>query len=455
MTKPATQYARSGNLHIAFQVLGDADLDLVLVRGYATHMDLSWEWPGFRRVMDRLGAFARVILFDKRGTGLSDPVDDVPSLEDRIDDVRAVMDAADSDRAALWGFSEGGAMAMLFAATHPDRTSHLVLYSTIARTTWAPDYPFATPADSLIASMQELIVPEWGRGTNIEVWIPSLADDPQAVERWGKYERQAASPGMFMRLNRMFLDVDVRHVLPAIRVPTLVLHRRGDRVVNIAHGRYVADRIPHARFVELPGIDHALEAGDTDIVVDHVEQFLTGRHGIAEHNRVLATVMFTDLVGSTQRAASVGDKQWLDLLGAHQLAVRNELDRFRGREVKTTGDGFLATFDGPARAIRCGQAIVEALRPFGLEVRVGLHTGELELMGEDIGGIAVHIASRIGGLAGSGQVLVSDTVKGIVAGSGIAFRDRGQYELKGIPESWHLYEVVAQPAASPGRISGR
>ena len=439
----ATQYARSGDLHIAFQVVGDGDLDLVLVRGYATHMDLSWEWPGFRRIMDRLGAFARVILFDKWGTGLSDPVEDVPSLEDRMDDVRAVMDAAGSDRAALWGFSEGGAMAMLFAATHPDRTSHLVLYSAMGRTTWAPDYPWATPAEDLIAAVRELIAPEWGRGTNIEVWIPSLAGDPQAVERWGRFERQAASPGMFGKLNRMFLDVDVRHILSAIRVPTLVLHRRGDRVVNIANGRYLAERIPQARFVELPGIDHALEAGDTGIVLDHVEEFLTGGHTVGEHDRVLATVMFTDLVGSTQRAASVGDTEWLDLLGAHQLAVRNELDRFRGREVKTTGDGFLATFDGPARAIRCGQAIIEALTPLGLEVRVGLHTGEIELVGgEDIGGIAVHIASRIGGLAGAGEVLVSETVKGIVAGSGIAFRDRGQCDLKGIPESWRLYEVI-------------
>jgi pimeloyl-ACP methyl ester carboxylesterase len=443
LIKPVTQYARSGELHIAFQVFGDADLDIVLVRGYATHMDLSWEWPGFQRIMDRLGAFARVIFFDKRGTGLSDPVEDVPSLEERMDDVRAVMDAAGSDRAALWGFSEGGAMAMLFAATYPDRTSHLVLYSTIARTTWAPDYPWATPAESLVASMKELIVPEWGRGTNIEVWIPSLADNSQAVERWGKYERQAASPGMFMRLNRMFLDVDVRHILPAIRVPTLVLHRRHDRVVNIVHGRYVAERIPHARFVELPGIDHALEVGDTEVVLDEVERFLTGAHRAGKDNRVLATVMFTDLVSSTHRAASVGDKQWLDLLGAHQLAVRTELDRFRGREVKTTGDGFLATFDGPARAIRCGQAIVEALKPLNLEVRVGLHTGEVELIDEDIGGIAVHIASRIGGLAESGEVLVSETIKGIVAGSGIAFKDRGQYELKGLPETWRIYEVVA------------
>jgi len=441
--KPATQYARSGDLHIAFQVFGDADLDLVLVRGYATHMDLSWEWPEFRRMIDRLAGFARVILFDKRGTGLSDPVEDVPSLEHRMDDVRAVMDAARSDRAALWGFSEGGAMAMLFAATHPDRTSHLVLYDTMARTTWAPDYPWATPAESLIESAKELIVPQWGQGTNIEVWIPTLADDPQAVERWGKYERQAASPGMFMKLNRMLLEVDVRDILPAIRVPTLVLHRRHDRVVNIAHGRYVADRIPQARFVELAGIDHVVEAGETDVVLDHVEEFLTGTHRVAEHNRVLATVMFTDLVGSTERAASVGDKEWVDLLGAHQLAVRTELDRFRGREVKTTGDGFLATFDGPARAIRCGQAIVEALKPLNLDVRVGVHTGEVELIDEDIGGIAVHIASRIGGLAGSGEVLVSETIKGIVAGSGIAFKDRGDHELKGIPESWRLYEVVA------------
>jgi pimeloyl-ACP methyl ester carboxylesterase len=441
---PPTRYAKSSDASIAYQVVGDAPLDLVLVLGFATHIELQWESPALARFFERLSSFARLVVFDKRGTGLSDPVAEVPTLEQRTDDIRAVMDAAGSERAALLGISEGGPTSVLFAATHPERVTALVLYGAMGRTTEAPDYPWASPADALRESAAEFIAPFWGQEAQgmVELFAPSLADDPDAAEFTARMERSAASPAMVQQIFEMFLDIDVRDILPTIRVPTLVLHRSRDRVVNWRAGKEVASRIPNARYVELPGIDHLPWAGDSDPVLGEVEEFLTGARSLPEPDRVLATVMFTDIVGSTQRAAELGDARWRELLGAHQAAVRRELERFRGREVKTLGDGCLATFDGPARAIRCGHAIAQAARSSGLEVRVGLHSGEVELIDHDVGGIAVHIAARLGAIAAAGEVLVSSTVRDLVAGSGIRFEDRGRKRLRGIPDEWRLFAAA-------------
>ena len=401
MSPPPTQYAKSGDASIAYQVVGDGPMDLVVVLGFATHLELQWELPAFARFFDRLSAFSRLIVFDKRGTGLSDPVTEVPTLEQRIDDVRAVMDAAGSERAALVGVSEGGPMSILFAATHPERVSTLVLCGAMGRTTEAPDYPWASPAEALRESAAEFIAPYWGQQAEgmVELFAPSFVDDPEVVEFIARLERSAASPAMVQQIFEMFLDIDVRAVLPTIAVPTLVLHRHGDRVVNRRAGEQLADQIPGARYVELPGIDHLPWAGDTEAVLGEIEEFLTGARTAPEPDRVLATVMFTDIVRSTERAAELGDARWRELLAAHHGSVRSELERFRGREVKALGDGYLATFDGPARAIRCGWAVTQAARALGLEVRIGLHTGEVELIGDDVGGIAVHIAARVGALA--------------------------------------------------------
>ena len=447
VTAPPTSYARSGDVSIAYQVLGDGPIDLVLVLGFATHLELQWELAPFRHFCERLASFSRLIVFDKRGTGLSDPVAEAPTLEERIDDVRAVMDAAGSERAALLGVSEGGPMSALFAATHPDRAAALVLHGAMARTTEAPDYPWASPAEALREATAEFIAPYWGRDPEgiLTLFGPSIAEDPHAQEAIARLERHAASPAMVRQIFEMFLDIDVREVLPTIRVPTLVLHRRHDRVVNWRAGRYLASQIPGARYVELEGDDHIPWVGAADDVLGEIEEFLTGARTAPEPDRVLATVMFTDIVGSTERAAELGDARWRALLGGHHEAVRRELDRFRGRQIKTLGDGCLATFDGPGRAIRCAAAIADAARADGLEVRVGLHAGEVELVGDDVGGIAVHIAARVGALAGAGEVLVSGTVKDLVAGSGIAFEDRGTRELKGVPDEWRLF-AAARPA---------
>jgi pimeloyl-ACP methyl ester carboxylesterase len=444
MSTPPTRYARSGDASIAYQVVGDGPIDLVLVLGFATHLELQWESPPLARFFERISSFSRMIVFDKRGTGLSDPVTDVPTLEERIDDVRAVMDAAGSERAALLGISEGGPMSVLFAATHPERATALVLYGAMGRTTEAPDYPWASPAEALREAAAEFIAPSWGQDAQgtVELFAPSLLHDPATLAFTARMERSAASPAMVQRIFEMFLDIDVRAVLPTIHVPALVLHRRGDRVVSRHAGRELAAHIPGARYVELAGIDHVPWAGDAEAVLGEVEEFLTGSRSVPEPDRVLATVMFTDMVGSTERAAELGDARWRELLSAHQAAVRRELTRFRGREVKTLGDGCLATFDGPARAIRCGGAIAEAARSAGLEVRIGLHSGEVELMDEDVGGIAVHIAARIGALAAAGEVLVSSTVKDLVAGAGIGFVDRGATRLKGISDEWRVFAAV-------------
>jgi pimeloyl-ACP methyl ester carboxylesterase len=389
--RPPVLYAQSGGVHIAHQVVGEGGLDLVLVQGFASHLDVEWENPAMARFFRGLASFSRLIRFDKRGFGLSDRnVAPVP-LEERMDDVRAVMDAVGSERAVLMGISEGVPMSILFAATYPERTQALVLYGGMARATEAPGYPWGPSAEGFVQASEELIMPLVYTGGDIDAWAPSLDEDPAAREWLGRYRRAAMSPDGIEAVIKMFLDIDVRHVLSTLHVPTLVLHRHGDRVVNWRASQWMADQIPGARRVELPGQDHVPWAGDTDSIVEEVRAFLTGTRVAAEPDRVLATVMFTDVVGSTGRAASLGDRRWKELLDAHDDAVRRELMAFRGREIKTTGDGFLATFDGPARGIRCARAIRSAATDLHIDVRVGLHTGEIELRGDDISGLAVHV----------------------------------------------------------------
>ena len=436
---PETRYARSGDVHIAFQVFGEGDLDLVLVNGFVTHVELMWEHEASAGFLEALGSFARVINFDRRGSGLSDPVADAPTLEERMDDVRAVMDAAGSERAALFGISEGVPMSILFAATYPDRVSALVCSGGLARSTRDDDYPFAPPAEALLESGFELVLPHWGEGAMIEVSAPSRADDPGARAFTARMERASASPGMLGSLGQMFIEIDVRNVVPSVQAPALVLHRRHDRLVNVRHGRWLAEHLPNARLVELPGGDHVPWYDGREEILDQVKEFLTGTRYEPDLERILATVLFTDIVDSTSTAARLGDQGWREVLESHRRVVRESLARFGGREVKTLGDGFLLTFDGPARAIRCARAVLDSSQELGIRVRAGLHTGECEAMGDDLGGIAVHIAARVSALAEPSEVLVSRTVKDLVAGSGIEFADRGVHELKGVPDTWELH----------------
>jgi class 3 adenylate cyclase len=440
--EPQTWYARSEDLHIAYQVVGAGPRDLVLVPPFVSHIEHYWEDPLVSRFLTRLASFSRLILFDKRGTGLSDrvPPDRLPTLEQRMDDVRAVLDAAGSQRAALFGPSEGGPMSALFAATYPQRTSALILYGTFASTIRDAAYPWGMDPkerDKVVQAISD----RWGQGTYVELLAPSLAGDERFRKWWARLERLGASPGAAMALRRMNGQIDIRQTLSAIRVPTLVLHRSGDLDTSIEEGRYLAAHIPGARFLDLPGADHLPWVGDQDTLLDEVQEFLTGTRPAAEPDRVLATVVFTDIVASTERAAELGDRRWRDLLFSHHAIVRRELERFRGREVKTVGDGFLATFDGPARAVRCAAAIRDGVGGLGLSIRAGLHTGECELIGDDVGGIAVHIGARVAATARAGEVLVSSTVKDLVVGSGIQFVDRGSHRLKGVPGSWRLFAV--------------
>jgi class 3 adenylate cyclase len=424
--------------------VGDAPRDLVFVSGWVSHVESGWDEPLLARFRQRLASFSRLILFDKRGTGMSDRVPDanLPTLEERMDDVRAVMDAAGSDRAALFGQSEGASMAMLFAATYPERTTALITFGAFACRVWHPEYPWA-PTPEQRQRYYDSIQRDWGGDMDVSDLAPSLADDEGFRRRLSSYLRLSASPGAALALARMNTQIDVRNILSAIRVPTLILHRTGDLDANIDEGRYIADRIPGARFLELPGPDHLPYVGDQAEVTDEIEEFLTGIRPAPEPDRVLATVLFTDIVGSTERAASLGDQAWRDLLDQHHAVVRRELVRFRGQEISTTGDGFFATFDGPARAVRGAVAIRDRLRESGLEVRAGVHTGECERMGDNIGGLAVHIGSRVAGLASPGEVLASSTVKDLVAGSGIVFEDRGSHPLKGVPGEWRLFHVAS------------
>jgi class 3 adenylate cyclase/pimeloyl-ACP methyl ester carboxylesterase len=436
----ATKYAKAGDLHIAYQVVGDGPIDLVFVPSWFSHVEMQWQEPAIARVLDRLASFSRLIVFDHRGGGLSDPVplSDPPTLEERMDDVSAVLDAVGSGCAAILGATLGGPLAALFAATYPGRTSAIVLHNTAARYTQTDDYPYGATAEVFEVWSEEL-GKHWGRPGSVD-WI--VGDE--RLQAWlPTYMRSAMSPGAAAANYRRAAQVDIRDVLPSISVPTLVLHRRDNVLVPTAHGRYLAEHIPGARFVELPGSDSVWFIDDPVPMLDVVEEFITGMPPTAPpRDRVLATVLFTDIVRSTEIAAEVGDTRWRDTLEAHGTLAARQVERYQGKLIKTTGDGILATFDGPTRAIRCAAAVRDAARSLGLEIRAGLHTGEIELVGSDIAGIGVNIASRVSSLAGAGEVLVSSTVKDLVVGSRIAFEDRGTHTLKGVPGHWRVSLVV-------------
>jgi class 3 adenylate cyclase len=442
MAAPVTHYVKSDDVHIAYQVIGDGSLDLLFVPGFVSHVEATWQLPA-SSFFRRLASFSRLILFDKRGTGMSDRGSQIFTLEQRMHDVRAILDAVGSERAALFGVSEGGPMSLLYAATYPERTSALILYGSYAKRSWAPDYPLGWN-DEQWQRFLENIERNWGtpQGISIDMWAPSLARDPNAAERLAAYFRTAASPGAVAAIMKMNSEIDVRHVLPTIRAPTLILHRVGDRVIEIEHARRLAQAIQGAKLIELPGTDHTFWVSDGGLLLDHVEQFLTGKHHAQDRERILATVLFADIVGSTERAVAIGDRSWRELLAAFRAKVRDTLRNFNGREINTAGDGFLAAFDGPARAIRCAGAIREGARSLGVEVRCGLHTGECELVGEDLAGIAVHIGARVTALAAPGEVLVSQTVRDLVAGSGLTFAERGVHTLKGVPSEWRLFQAI-------------
>jgi class 3 adenylate cyclase len=440
---PETRYAKKGDAHIAYQVVGDGPLDLVLVSTWFSHVEARWDLPGYVRYLRRLSSFSRLISFDKYGMGLSDPIPskELPPLEDWMDDVSAVMDAVGIERAAIMGVAEASPMAELFAATYPERTSALVLVSATARISAAPGYEIGAPPDvqERLISMAEQA---WGRRDLIAAINPSLAGDSAAAEAWGRYFRLSASPATAAAVMRMLFELDVRDVLPTIRVPTLVVHRQDNPIVTIEQGRYVADQIEGASFVAVPGADYGLAVGDIDVVIDEVEEFLTGSRPAHATDRVLATVLFTDIVDSTRRAVELGDARWRDVLERHDELARTEVARFGGAISDFTGDGLVASFEGPARAVRCALALRDRLRTLGLDIRAGVHTGEVERRSEGMAGIGVHIAARVLALAGAGEVLVSRTVRDLVTGSGLTFVDRGTHALKGVPEEWEILEAI-------------
>jgi pimeloyl-ACP methyl ester carboxylesterase len=438
---PDTKYAKSGDVSIAYQVLGSGPLDLIYVMGWVSNIDYFWLEPSMNRFLHRLSSFARLIVFDKRGTGLSDKTAQLPTLEQRMDDVRAVMDAVGSQRAALFGVSEGGPMSALFAATYPERTSALIMYGSYAKRVWSAEYPWA-PTPEQRQLFFDAIKSGWGGIVDLATLAPGVMNDERFKQWWSSYLRHSASPADALALAKMNTEIDIRHILPTIHVPTLVIHRTGDLDISVGGSRYMAQQIPNAKYSELPGNDHLPWVGDAEKILNEIEIFLTGALHSSEPDRILATCLFTDIVGSTETAQSLGDGRWRDLLQSHNSVIRNQLIRYRGREIKTTGDGFLATFDGPARAIRCACSIRDELRRLGIEIRAGLHTGECEIIDEDISGIAVHITSRIMSIAAPGEALISSTVKDLVAGSGIHFEKRGLFSLKGVPGEWEIHAVV-------------
>jgi class 3 adenylate cyclase len=432
--QPVTQYAKSGDVHIAYQAFGSGPINLVMVPGFVSNVENYWDQPDFARFLNRLGSYARVVTFDKRGTGMSDRVAKLPGLDQRMDDLRAVMDAVGMEQASLLGISEGAPLAILFAATYPDRCCTLTLYGAFSR------FSHWFPTEAALAAFFGYVEQAWGTGGSVQRFAPSRAMDAAFQHWWGRNERLGASPAAVTALMRMNSQIDISGILPAVRVPTLVIHRTDDKAVSVEGGRDVAAHIPGARLVEFPGVDHLFYVGEgAEQISDAIEEFLTGSRAPVSADRVLATVLFTDIVGSTETAAALGDQRWRDLLDHHHATIRRNLTRFRGHEVKTTGDGFLATFDGPARGVRCACAIAEEIRSLGMEVRAGLHTGECEMIGDDVGGIAVHIGARVAALAGASEVLVSGTVKDLVAGSGLRFADRGSRSLKGIPGQWPIF----------------
>ena len=446
---PETQYAKMADGgYIAYQVVGEGDLDLVFIPLGASHLELAWEVPAFARVFERLASFTRLIRLDHRSTGLSDPLahGESPSVEGRANEVLAVLDAVGSERVTLLANNTSGLAALYVAAANPNRVASLVLDGCYARLAWAPDYPFGVPTDALDRSVIRVndarVQADAVEFAGLRYQAPSLLDDAEFVSKWRWFHRHTSSPAAAGAETEMVVFADVRAVLPAVQAPTLVLYRRDDLFAGRPYAEYLAEHIAGAKLVELPGRDNLMFVGDFDADVDEIEEFLTGARHAPATDRVLATVLFTDIVGSTERAAQLGDRRWREVLDAHDRAVRRQLERYRGREVNTAGDGFLATFDGPGRAIECGGAIRDALRALGLEVRVGVHTGEIEIRGADVAGMAVHIGARVAALAGASEVLVSSTVKDLVAGSGMQFGDRGEHELKGVPGAWRLYAVV-------------
>ena len=431
------RYARSGEAHIAYRVFGEGPRDILLIPGTLSHVEVSWEIPSNEHLLKRLTAFARVVVFDKRGQGLSDR-DGEQTIEERIGDVRAVMDAAGLARATIYGWSEGGPMCLMFAATYPERTEALVVYGSYASMQHEPNVVDRKRFDFVLKRWEE----RWGQGVMLEVNAPSMLADESMMKAFGRLERSSASPGSAVALMRANYEIDVRHVLPTIRVPTLILHRSDDKLVAVANGRYLVEQIAGARLKEIPGTDHTvLDKPTQDLIADEIEEFVTGERRGAESDRVLATVMFTDLVGSTERAAKLGDSRWRELRDEWLGIMRREIGAFRGREVDNSGDGLLATFDGPARAIRCAVSMRERVRGMGMELRAGLHTGECELAGDRAVGIAVHIGARVAALAAPNEILVSSTVKDLVAGSGLKFGDRGAHTLRGVPDEWRLFDV--------------
>lgn len=436
------RFARRGDVQVAYHVVGDGPMDLIYVQGAWSHLEVMWELPAYRRFCERLGEFARVVLFDKSGMGMSDRVPGATPLEVRMDDIRAVMDAAGIESATLMGASEGGPLSMLFAAAHPARTESLILMGAEIRERKDDEWPFGEATEEEFEASMAALPERWGKpGRFIEVAAPSQTATQWMTEWSARLQRNANTPIGAEAFMRMAFDIDVRGIVPSIHVPTLILHAVGDRVCHVENGRHLARNIPGARFVELPGADH-LPWFEPDRAIAEIREFMTGHRVPIAPERQLATILFTDIVGSTDRAAQLGDSAWRELLEAHNAVVRNELSRYRGVEVNTAGDGFLATFDGPARAIRCGTEIGRRVSQLGLSVRAGVHTGEVERLGNDVAGIAVHIGARVAAMAGPGEVLVSGTVRDLVAGSGLEFEDRGSHQLKGVPGEWRVFAAA-------------
>jgi pimeloyl-ACP methyl ester carboxylesterase len=444
VTTPQTKYAKSGDLNIAYQVIGDGPFDLVYVPGFVSNIELMWDEPRQARAFRDLASFCRLILFDKRGTGLSDRVDvaDLPTIEVRMDDVRAVMDAVGSERAALFGHSEGGCMSIVFAAAYPERTRALITYGAFAKRLRSEDYPWAPAFDDRMAAVGET-ERNWGGPADMSFYAPSAAGDAQLAEWFATYQRRSASPGAAAALMRMNSFVDVRAILPLVRVPTLVLQADGDRDVRVEEGRYLAAHIPGARYVELSSGDHLWHISHETEIVGEIQEFLTGARSLPDNDRFLATVLFTDIVNGTAKATELGDRGWRALVERHHALVRTELERHRGVEVDTAGDGFFATFDGPARAVRCGLSIRDRVRDLGIEIRAGVHTGECELIAGKTGGIAVIIGSRVREQAAPGTVVATSTVKDLTAGSGLRFEPLGTRQLKGVPDQWQIFSAAA------------